>query len=318
MRIRSVKPDFWNDDVTGLMSAEVALFFIGLWNWADDEGRFRWDPVLIRAAIDPFDAKFGGPATISRRLEDLARLRRIVRYEVDGRVLGYIPSATEHFNVNRPTKSKLPKPPKQITESSVRNHGGLTPGEDRRGEEGRVQEPARKASPPAPSPAPEFRPTQTALVAVFSEERGDKYLWQGAKDTEGLKRILGLGVPLSEILDRWRAALRRTKYPTVGTVAQLAAKWNEVEVDPYEAGLNRIRERAEAELDRAGPGDGSGPGAPEQRPAREDPVPAFGAALRSAVPSVLGDRGSAGVVQDGADLEHRAEHGRAEAPRPVR
>jgi len=38
-RIRTVKPEFWSDGDMLAMSDSCALFFIGLWNYVDDEGK---------------------------------------------------------------------------------------------------------------------------------------------------------------------------------------------------------------------------------------------------------------------------------------
>lgn len=42
-RIRSIKPDFWKDGRIARLSGNCALFFIGLWNFCDDEGKYRMD-----------------------------------------------------------------------------------------------------------------------------------------------------------------------------------------------------------------------------------------------------------------------------------
>jgi hypothetical protein len=42
-RIRSIKPQFWTDGSNLELSDSCALFFIGLWNFCDDEGKHRLD-----------------------------------------------------------------------------------------------------------------------------------------------------------------------------------------------------------------------------------------------------------------------------------
>ena len=44
MRIRTIKPDFWTDAKVSKLTYLARLLFIGLWNVADDEGRFKSDP----------------------------------------------------------------------------------------------------------------------------------------------------------------------------------------------------------------------------------------------------------------------------------
>ena len=128
MRIRSVKPDFWRDEITGLMVPDVALFYVGLSGYADDDGRFEWSPALIRADLDPYDAKWRGLDGIASMLEALLRLKRVVRYEVEGRTYGFIPTQKKHQKPNRPSPSKLPPPPDGLTATAVSNHCTLTAG----------------------------------------------------------------------------------------------------------------------------------------------------------------------------------------------
>lgn len=52
-RIRSVKPEFWTDGTNLRMSEPCALFFIGLWNFCDDEGKHPHD-------LDQLVAELGG------------------------------------------------------------------------------------------------------------------------------------------------------------------------------------------------------------------------------------------------------------------
>lgn len=42
-RIRSIKPEFWTDGSNLILSDSCALFFIGLWNFCDDEGKHKFD-----------------------------------------------------------------------------------------------------------------------------------------------------------------------------------------------------------------------------------------------------------------------------------
>ena len=37
-RIRTIKPEFWIDDVIVELPFETRLLFIGIWNFADDAG----------------------------------------------------------------------------------------------------------------------------------------------------------------------------------------------------------------------------------------------------------------------------------------
>jgi hypothetical protein len=143
MRIRSLKPDFWRDEVTGLMEPGLALFYLGLACHADDDGRFEWVPALIRADLDPFDAKWGGVQGVSEQLERLVSAGRVVRYVAEGRTYGFIPTQKRHQKPNRPTPSKLPPPPAPLTASAVSQQGVLPAGEGEEREKEREKEPER-------------------------------------------------------------------------------------------------------------------------------------------------------------------------------
>lgn len=56
-RIRSIKPEFWSDSKIALVSHSCALFFIGLWNFCDDEGKFVFDPIQLSLRMPIFRSK---------------------------------------------------------------------------------------------------------------------------------------------------------------------------------------------------------------------------------------------------------------------
>lgn len=55
-RIRSVKPEYFDDPDIGQLSAEAALVFIGLWTQADRRGRLLDDPRRLRVRLRPYSA----------------------------------------------------------------------------------------------------------------------------------------------------------------------------------------------------------------------------------------------------------------------
>ena len=116
-RIRMVKPEFFTDEdlfdldfkqaeAGASTLGQVRLAYAGLWTQADREGRFRWKPRTLKAAILPHDE-----VDFSRLLDALATRQFIVRYEADGEVYGFIPTFLKHQYVNhRETASILPPP----------------------------------------------------------------------------------------------------------------------------------------------------------------------------------------------------------------
>lgn len=136
-RIRSIKPDLWQDEAIGDLAVEARLLFIGLITQADDEGRLRGDPRLIGAQIFPYDAP--PPEQVEAWLAELDRAGLILRYAHAGRPLISLPAWERHQKINRPNESPLPGPE---SEGSMRTHGTITEDSppDRRGEEGKGKE----------------------------------------------------------------------------------------------------------------------------------------------------------------------------------
>ena len=54
-RIRTIKPEFWEDEKLVMLPLGCRLFFIGTWNFADDLGVLRYNPVLLKSRIFPLD-----------------------------------------------------------------------------------------------------------------------------------------------------------------------------------------------------------------------------------------------------------------------
>jgi hypothetical protein len=80
--------------------------FIGLWSFADDEGRMEYQPARVRMQIFPC-----GSVTLAKVREFIGELSEhslIRTYTVDGKEFLDIPNFTKHQKINRPTTSKLP------------------------------------------------------------------------------------------------------------------------------------------------------------------------------------------------------------------
>lgn len=106
MRIRSIKPEFFMHDA--LFDAEkksgfpLRLAYIGIWCAADREGRFKWEPRRLGAAILPYDG-----IDFSGVMDALVDGGWLTRYEVDGKVYGEVPSFTSHQIINNREKPSL-------------------------------------------------------------------------------------------------------------------------------------------------------------------------------------------------------------------
>ena len=142
-RIRSIKPEFWGSESITNLSREARLVYIGLWCFADDEGRFRAQIGVLAGQLFPEDDD--GREVVERALAELTgaltedslrtQSRPMVELYVgpDGHHYGQIVAWAKHQRINRPTPSSLPgpedrgsRPDKLIREDSLRTHGALT------------------------------------------------------------------------------------------------------------------------------------------------------------------------------------------------
>jgi len=142
VRIRTVKPEFWQDEHLAACSPEARLLAIGLLNVADDQGYFNAHPALIRAAVFPFQNGIDIPALLAElcaagRSETAPGYIELRRAD-DGRCYGRIPHFCDHQKINRPTPSRFaeiwegsPQPPGVLSDSSLSPHYGN--GKERKG-----------------------------------------------------------------------------------------------------------------------------------------------------------------------------------------
>jgi hypothetical protein len=105
-RIRSIKPEYWTDEKAVEMSPLARLLFIGLWNFADDEGRMVYSPKRIKMQILPAES-----SDISELLGEIRGKSLVEVYEVDGIEYLQITNFKKHQKIDKRTASKLPSPP---------------------------------------------------------------------------------------------------------------------------------------------------------------------------------------------------------------
>lgn len=108
MRIRSTKPEFWQDEkLAHELTRDARLLYKALWNEADDEGRLRGSEAYLHGALFPYDPG----QWFHDSLESIIATGRAVRYEADGATYLYLTKLIKNQKINKPSKSKLPPPP---------------------------------------------------------------------------------------------------------------------------------------------------------------------------------------------------------------
>lgn len=156
-RIRSVKPEHWNDKELPNISLQAHLLWIGMWNFSDDDGIIEADPLLIRSQVFPRRTDIR-TEQLEQWLGQLVTARFVIPFEYNGS--GYYIHRTfkAHQKIEKSKPSKIPKElicsvlskisdpsptrPRLLPDESPTPPPPVGAGEDRKGEgeEGRGEE----------------------------------------------------------------------------------------------------------------------------------------------------------------------------------
>lgn len=113
-RIRSVKPEFWDDrKLAKRASRDARLLYIALWNLADEHGRLNGDPQWIKGQAFSYDDDLDADS-IAKMLEELESpaLGAVIAYEDDGDPFLFLPKLGKHQRLEpEKVKSRIPAPP---------------------------------------------------------------------------------------------------------------------------------------------------------------------------------------------------------------
>jgi hypothetical protein len=106
-RIRTVKPEFFRSKILAGCSPRARLTFIGLWTLADDEGRYEYEPELLKADLWPWEHDVTAKEADACVLELEAR-GRVCLYQHAGKTYLHIVNWHEHQKISHPSKSRFP------------------------------------------------------------------------------------------------------------------------------------------------------------------------------------------------------------------
>jgi hypothetical protein len=132
-RIRTIKPEFWEDEKIAGLPIPCRLFFIGIWNFADDFGVVRGNPSILKAKIFPYDDL--KVSEIEGWIKDLVHYRMIVPITHNNESYYVIRTFQSHQMIDkRYQKCILPKDImneafKRFTSCTHSDHMGTTPQE---------------------------------------------------------------------------------------------------------------------------------------------------------------------------------------------
>jgi hypothetical protein len=121
-RIRSIKPEMWDDEAIGDVSREARLLFIGLISQADDDGRLPASPRWLISKLYPYDDLTAGE--VENWLAELDRAGLILSYAHAGRPYAAIRTWDRHQSIDKRyhRPSKLPGPDDEGTTRTRRGH----------------------------------------------------------------------------------------------------------------------------------------------------------------------------------------------------
>jgi hypothetical protein len=183
MRIRSIKPAFWEDAKVAALPEGARLFFIGLWNLADDTGTLRWDVAEVAATLYRYDSRTKRERQVAKYMGNLGdsgmvRVLKCGKHAVIPK-LGthqYLPAearrvkttAAEHESCSDSGNPKEAQ--EKLGDPGITQRGGIgmvgdgSPSE-KEGDRGGVggQSPSRRL----PDPPPPARPDVDALLERF-------------------------------------------------------------------------------------------------------------------------------------------------------
>lgn len=167
-RIRSIKPEWLDDERLAECSSEARVLSIGLLLEADDHGNGRAWVTGLAGRVFP-----GKPREVlAKALEELRAIRYVLLYEVDGQHYFSIRNWSKHQKVDHPGRPKVPPPsagsleekpllakPRETLSSPPET---LAPDQEGKGTEGRGEEGEREGEPPAASPVKPTAPAKRA------------------------------------------------------------------------------------------------------------------------------------------------------------
>jgi hypothetical protein len=118
-RIRTIKPEFWQNPQVCRCTYPARLLFIGTWHYADDHGNLPRDASKLQMQVfpNPVDRDLDVEA-LTVELIDQGLLMEYSS-ENKQRFL-HIPTFTKHQVINRPSRAQHPQPDKTLIEQHMR------------------------------------------------------------------------------------------------------------------------------------------------------------------------------------------------------
>lgn len=202
MRIRSIKPEFWESESLGRVSREARLLFIGLFSCCDDHGKARASSRLLASRLYPYDED--AFKKLPQWMAELQKEGCVRLYVAAGESYLDIPKWANHQKIDKPSASKFPSfdDVREGSRGFENNSLGTGNREEEQGKE--------KEAPKSPWEVscgvelPESLRTDSCLQAV------KLWLQYKAEKREGYKKT-----GLTAALTKWSREFTAADFPTV-------------------------------------------------------------------------------------------------------
>ena len=107
-RARTIKPSFWTSEQVMLLPVMARLLFIGMWNFADDNGVYPVSLIQLKAQIFPSDSF--SLDDIKSWVSSLIEQKLIKEYSISDVKFWIITGWKKHQKIDKPTPY-YPLPP---------------------------------------------------------------------------------------------------------------------------------------------------------------------------------------------------------------
>lgn len=140
-RIRTIKPEFFTDEVVAALDPLDRIAFIGLWLYADKGGKLEWRPRQLGVSILPYEK-----GDFENRLDRLVQAGLIVKYSVNGHTFAKVRNFLKHQKPHLTERESVIPEPEEITVIKPSDNGYqtvistlnnvlITTGKERKGKE---------------------------------------------------------------------------------------------------------------------------------------------------------------------------------------
>jgi hypothetical protein len=106
-RIRTVKPEFFEDSATATLSSDAAITFIAMWTLADDHGNLRASDEWLKAYV--FHSR--KPTITYEAIRAELAKKLVAFYDVEGQTYAHIRGWSKHQRIDNAGEPRVPLPP---------------------------------------------------------------------------------------------------------------------------------------------------------------------------------------------------------------